>query len=127
MKGALMSHVVTIQTEVRDPIAAQAACQRLKIPEPSEGVFRLFNSEVTGLGVNLPGWRFPAVFDTQKGQAHYDNFNGRWGEEAELHQFLKMYAAEKVKLEARAKGHTVTEQELADGSLKLTVQVGGVD
>ena len=120
-----MSHVVTVQTEVRDAVAARAACERLKIPEPSEGVFRLFSGEVTGLGVNLPGWRYPAVFNTQTGHANYDTFNGRWGQETELHRFLKMYAAEKVKLEASAKGHTVTEQELADGSLKLTVHVGG--
>lgn len=34
-------------------------------------------------------------------------------------------AVEKAKIEARKKGHSVTEQSLADGSIKLTVQVGG--
>jgi hypothetical protein len=33
---------------------------------------------------------------------------------------------EKSRLEARRKGHTVTEQLLTDGSIKLTIQVGGV-
>ncbi len=32
---------------------------------------------------------------------------------------------EKVKLEARRRGYTATEQPLADGSIKLTVHVGG--
>jgi hypothetical protein len=54
---------------------------RIKIPEPSQGIFRLFSGEVTGLGVNLPDWRYPAVFHTEMGQAHYDIFGGRWGEE----------------------------------------------
>jgi hypothetical protein len=35
------------------------------------------------------------------------------------------YAVEKTKLEARKQGHTVHEQALADGSVKLTVCLGG--
>ena len=34
-------------------------------------------------------------------------------------------AFEKARLEARRKGNTVTEQALADGSIKLVIQVGG--
>ena len=32
-----MSHVVSIQTDVRDPVAIRAACERLKLPEPVLG------------------------------------------------------------------------------------------
>jgi hypothetical protein len=35
-----------------------------------------------------------------------------------------MYAVEKTKLEARKKGHTVTEQALQDGSIKLQIIEG---
>jgi hypothetical protein len=38
---------------------------------------------------------------------------------------MQAYAVEKAKLEARRKGHTTTEQQLADGSIKLKVQVAG--
>lgn len=48
-----------------------------------------------------------------------------WGKQAELDRFLQAYAVEKAKLEARKHGHTVTEQSLMDGSIKLVVQVGG--
>ena len=34
-------------------------------------------------------------------------------------------AVEKASLEARRQGYCVTEQALADGSIKLTVEVGG--
>ena len=34
-------------------------------------------------------------------------------------------AVEKTRLEARKQGYDVLEQSLADGSIKLTVQVGG--
>ena len=36
-----------------------------------------------------------------------------------------MYAVEKAKIEARRRGHVCTEQRLSDGSIKLTVNVGG--
>ena len=120
-----MSHIVQIKTEVRDAVAVGAACQRLKLEAPTQGTAQLFSSSATGLIVNLPGWRYPAVFDTQSGQARYDNYGGRWGEQVQLDRFLQGYAVEKAKLEARKKGHTVTEQSQADGSIKLTVSVGG--
>ena len=48
-----------------------------------------------------------------------------WGAEEELHHFLQAYAVEKTKLEARKKGHVVTEPQLPHGSIKLTIQVAG--
>ena len=120
-----MSHVVQIATEVRDVAAGRAACQRLQLEMPVEGRARLFSGEATGLIVNLPEWRYPVVFDTSTGQAKYDNYHGRWGEQQQLDRFLQIYAVEKSKTEARRNGHTITEQTLADGSIKLTVQIGG--
>ncbi len=121
-----MSHIVEIKTEVRDAIAVVAACQRLKLDAPTQGTAKLFSSSATGVIVKLPGWRYPAVFDVQSGQARYDNYNGRWGEQQQLNRFLQGYAVEKALLESRKRGHSVTEQLLADGSIKLTVCVGGV-
>ncbi len=120
-----MSHVVEIQTEVRDPVAVRSACERLKLPAPVQGSHRLFGGEIVGLGVELPKWRYPVVCDTASGHVRYDNFGGRWGDQARLDEFLQSYAVEKAKIEARRKGHTCTEQQLADGSIKLTVNVGG--
>lgn len=120
-----MSHIVQIQTEVRDPAAVAAACERLKLPPPRAGTFRLFAGEATGLGIELPGWQYPVVCHTQTGELKFDNYGGHWGERSKLDQFLQAYAVEKARIEARKKGHTVTEQALADGSIKLTVQVGG--
>ena len=120
-----MSHVVQIETEVRDVAAARAACNRLQLDPPIEGRARLFSGEVTGLVVKLPEWRYPVVFNTSTGEAKYDNYHGRWGEQKHLDRFLQIYAVEKSKNEARRNGHTITEQTLADGSIKLTVQIGG--
>jgi hypothetical protein len=116
---------VQLKTEVRDAAAVGAACQRLQLPQPIQGSHRLFSGEVTGLGVHLPDWRYPVVCQLDTGEIKYDNYGERWGEQRHLSAFLQSYAVEKAKIEARRKGHTCTEQQLADGSVKLTVNVGG--
>ena len=120
-----MSHIVEIRCQVKDPAAVRAACQRLGLAEPVQETVRLFSGQATGLAVRLPGWRYPAVFDTATAQARYDNYGGQWGDPRELDKFLQAYACERAKLEARKRGHSVTEQQLADGSIKLTIQVAG--
>jgi hypothetical protein len=73
----------------------------------------------------LPEWRYPVVCDVNTAKIAFDNYEGRWGEQKQLDRFLQGYAVEKARIEARRKGHTVTEESLADGSIKLTIQVGG--
>lgn len=120
-----MSHIVSIVTQVRDPAAVRAACQRLGLPQPIQGTHRLFTSSATGLGVQLPKWRYPVVCHTDTGQLEFDNFRGNWGDPRQLDAFLQAYAVERAKAEARRKGIQVAEAELPDGSIKLTLQVNG--
>ena len=120
-----MSHIVSIKAQVRDPISIRAACDRLKLEEPHHGEAKLFSGTKTGWIVQLPKWRYPVVCDVSTGSVEYDNFEGHWGDRAKLDQFLQAYAVEKATLEARKNGHSVAEQSLEDGSIKLTVSVGG--
>ncbi len=112
--------------EVR-PVEARPtwACRRLGLPQPRHETARLFSGEATGYCVRLNDWRYPVVCDTESGRVQFDNFEGRWGEQRELDRLMQAYPCERAKLEARRNGHTVTEQPLADGSIKLTVHVGG--
>ena len=120
-----MSHVVEIKTEIRDEAAVKAACVRLQIPTPEHKTVRLFNATTAGLCVQLPAWNYPLVCNLQTGQLQYDNYQGHWGEQKHLDSFLQAYAVEKAKIEARKKGHAVSETRLEDGSIKVTVRVGG--
>ena len=120
-----MSHIVQIKSQVTDESAVRAACQRLNWEQPTFGDFRVFSVDRTGLGVKAPGWKFPIVCDLQTGAVDYDNYNGHWGEQKHLHSFLQAYAVEKAKIEARKKGHTCSETRLEDGSIRVTVRVGG--
>ena len=65
------------------------------------------------------------VANLQTGQLQYDNYNGHWGEQKYLNSFLQGYAVEKAKIEARKKGHMCSETRLEDGSIKVTIRVGG--
>ena len=120
-----MSHIVTIATEVRDPDAVAAACRRLGLPEPVHGTARLFEGEATGLLVKLPGWLYPVVCDTATGSVRFDNYNETWGKQEQFDRLLQMYAVEKARIEAIKRGHSVSEHLLADGSVKVVIQVGG--
>ena len=120
-----MSHIVEVRTECRDPAAVAAACARLGLPEPVRGTARLFEGEAAGLLVKLPGWLYPAVIDVAAGTVRYDNYGGLWGDPARLGLFLQAYAVERARAEARRRGQSVVEQPLPDGSIKLTIQVGG--
>ena len=120
-----MSHLVIIKAQIKDSHALAAACTRLGLSQPTQGQAQLFASEASGYIVQLPGWQYPAVFDTMSGEAKFDTYNGAWGEQKELDKLLQAYAVEKTRLECRKAGNTLTEQSLADGSIKLAISVGG--
>jgi hypothetical protein len=119
-----MSHIVTIETRVHDPVAVAAACRRLNLPAPVSGTAELYSGEATGLLVQLPGWQYPAVIDPLSGAIRYDNYAGHWGEQQHLDRFLQAYAVEKTRLEAHRKGYLVHEQALEDGSVRLRIVEG---
>ena len=120
-----MSHIVTIKTEVRDHAAVAAACRRLTLPEPVHGTAELYSGQATGLLVQLPGWLYPAVVETATGTVRYDNYNGAWGDEQQLHRFLQAYMVEQARIEARKKSYLTSEQSLADGSILVDIEVRG--
>ena len=121
-----MSHVVQITTQIRDFKAVKQACQRLSLAEPTHGTFQLFSSEETGCGVQLLDWKYPVVCKFETGEIRYDNYNGRWGNAQRLDEFLQRYAVEKSKLEARKQGFTSSEALLNDGSIRVTINAGGM-
>ena len=119
-----MSHIVTIRTEVREAAAVDAACHRLGLTQPVHETVRLFSGERIGYAIRLAEWRYPVVCDLAQGTLAYDDYEGRWGERAQLDRFLQAYAIERATLEARRHGYGVIERPLEDGSVQLTIHVG---
>ena len=120
-----ISHIVKVETQVSDVNALRQACSYLQLEPPILGTYELYNSTETGWGVHLRDWKYPVVFKLEILEAAFDNYEGRWGNPQRLDELVQRYAAAKTKIEVRRQGHSVTEQSLADGSLKLTVNVGG--
>jgi hypothetical protein len=116
-----MSHLVTIQTQVKDIAAIRQACERLQLATPREGSARIYNQECSGWLVELPEWRFPVVCQTNTGELQYDNFGGRWGDPQKLDAFLQHYAVAKATLEAHRQGHSVQELLEQNGAIRLTI------
>ena len=120
-----MSHVVKIQTQLSDINAIRQSCVHLRLEAPVHGIFELYDSTETGWAVNLRDWKYPVICKVETGELAYDNYENRWGDQKRLGELIQRYAVEKTKIEARRRGHSVTEQKLDDGSVKLTVGVGG--
>ena len=68
------------------------------------------------------GWEYPAVIDLATGTIQYDHYEGRWGDPQHLAGFVQSYSVEKAKLEAQKRGHIVSEQALADGSILVQIR-----
>jgi hypothetical protein len=120
-----MSHVVQIKTQLRDVIAIASACKRLGLATPVHGTTRLYSAEVSGLLIHLKDWQYPIAVDLATGEIQADNFDGAWGNPAEIDRLTQAYAIEKIHLESRRKGMRVTETSLEDGSVKLQILEGG--
>ena len=119
-----MSHIVKIETQVRDVNAIRQACRKLRLEEPVHKSFELFSAKETGWGVCLRNWKYPVVCKTESGEIAFDNYEGRWGNQKNLDEFLQRYAVEKTKIESRKQGYRSTEETLEDGSIKVTINVG---
>jgi hypothetical protein len=123
-KEKIVSHVVSIKSQVKDAEALAAACRRLGLTAPVHETVELFSGTVTGLAVRLPDWQYPVVVDVALGELQFDNYNGAWGNQSWLDRLLQNYSVEKARIEARRKGYAVHETMLQDGSIKLQILEG---
>lgn len=117
-----MSHLVTINIELKDKQATIAACNRLgwQVKENTQIVYA-DGKNPKGTVIYIPGWRYPITI-TNDGNVVGDNYNGAWGDPAKLNQLKQAYGAEVVWIMARRQGRSVYESQNQDGSLILTVR-----
>ncbi|MEI8195715.1 MAG: DUF1257 domain-containing protein [Phycisphaerae bacterium] len=119
-----MSHVATIRTLIRDLDVLASACTALGIPfTRGQQTAKLFTTEVQGdFSFKLPNWTFPVVVNAQTGEMSYDNYNGGWGNIAELHKLTQEFSLQvaEVQLEEfRLKGWNVERIKQANGDIQL--------
>lgn len=116
-----MSHTVSVKTQFRDPGVVEQTARELGL-EIIRGEVKLFASKHQNcIGIKLPKWNFPVAIDTTTGEAHFDNYNGKWGKQSELDRFTQHYAANVATQAAQRKGWIVTRKIQSNGNIQLQV------
>ena len=117
-----MSHKVTLEIRVLDLDLFKRACEARGIPI-TEGAHKSVRfKEDCMLEAKLPGWTYPVAL-TADGNVVYDNYNGRWGAQADLDALMQAYTQDVVLQVAAAGGFMVQDTvRCADGSLELILQ-----
>ena len=107
------SHTARINTEFRDPKALRSAVESIGGTWIGQGSHRLYGSTEYGLGFTLPDWRYPLVARAN-GELAYDDYNGSWGNVADLDRLRATYTLSGVIERAAALGwqHELTAQGL---------------
>jgi hypothetical protein len=147
-----VSHIVTIQAELRDLAAIKAACKRLgwefvANKETFEwygryvGDYPVFQQQLLDLGIEVtdygkcthaikvPGARYEIglVAKGNKFVPLWDTWRPGGLQdvtnETGMNGFLAAYAVEKTKLEARRKGYQVKEHKADNGNVELEITV----
>ena len=115
-----MSHRVRVKSVKfvgKDTLAA--TCKALGLAAPVQGKYKLFTGGVIeGEAITLPGWRYPVVIE-EDGTINFDNYNGTWGDEKQLHKLQQAYGAQAGRQICYDHGMTLEEEILEDGSIKL--------
>lgn len=123
-----MSKVVKLNLQVTQPAILHEVAAELNLPVQENTTVQYFGNRTrTGTAISLPGWNYPVVVDAE-GNIHYDNYEGHWGDPAQLQALTQAYSRAVVLANLRQQGFEYpiyTEEEEEDGTLVLTVTVGG--
>lgn len=115
-----MSHTVKVAVSLSNREFLEAAREKLNLPAFKEGRHQLYDgTQMNGLALQLPNWRYPIVIDIAKGEAKYDNYGGTWGKQVELDKLCQAYAVEAGRSSFASQGYTVVEELQPDQAIKL--------
>ena len=119
-----MSHIAKVEVKIKDIDAVRAACQELGLHlEEGQISKKVYGGTIKGnLAIQLPGWRYPMVIDTEKGEAAFDNYGGHWGDMAEFEKFQQQYSRQVTLNEFEGGDYTINEETLEDGTIEITME-----
>lgn len=123
------SETVKVRVELTDTAALRRAVEAIGGSWIGEATHKLYAGPCHGVGFKLPGWHYPCVL--ANGELAYDNYNGRWGDSAQLDKLKAEYTISLAESRCQELGWQC--ERAADGSLtvyhrgggKLTVTVDG--
>lgn len=124
VRQTVVSHTRKVAVEFRDPDALRAAVEAMGGRWIGHGTaHRMFDgSQHSGHAFALPGWSYPLIA-TDAGSLAYDDYNGRWGNVADLDAVRGGYAIEAALMAAAAQGWQ--SERHADGTATVFHPEGG--
>jgi hypothetical protein len=120
-----MSHIVTIASEMTNEEMIRKAAGQLGYAVEHKSGYVFYDGTVkTGVFVSLPGWRYPVCIE-DSGKLFFDNYEGAWGNIAELKTFQNEYALIDVteKLEAQKKQRKIRSYTVSRKDDEIVVEV----
>ena len=117
-----MSHVTTVQTEIKDRTALMMASKQLKIQfRTGKHTVQLYSGNVEcDFSFQLPGWRY-AVAAMADGSLKLDSYGGHWGDQKELDKLKQAYGVEVATKKAKSMGYLIQKKVKQDGTVQLTL------
>lgn len=79
-----MSETITIRTEYKNLDILKACVERMNGKWLGHGSHKLFAETVQGYGFKLNKWSYPIVLTDSLDSLKYDDYNGSWGNVADL-------------------------------------------
>ena len=119
-----MSHTVTRKTAFHSIDAIEEAARRVGATIVGRNNHRLYSDTISGLGIQLPGWKYPVVV-RENGEIAFDNYGGRWGDIEQLNEFSQQYAVAAIEQEAANQGYSYEVVGQENGEIHITVDVEG--
>lgn len=118
-----MSHVATVQIQLKDLSLLEAVCRELKVEFiPGQQEVKLYSATATAVAsFKLTNWKYPVAVQAD-GSVKYDNYGGRWGDQSHLNRVLQRYSERIAARHAQRMGMRVQRQERQDGSVVLRLQ-----
>jgi len=123
-----LSHTVKRKGVNTTEDAWKRAAERIEGAEfLGQGVYKQYSQNVTGFGIQLPGYSYPVVINAETGEVSSDTYNGQWGDESVLEKLTQFAAVEAVLGEAQkpTNNYPVQETKLDNGDIELIVSIGG--
>lgn len=113
-----MSHTISAKIKLVDKELVTKAATELGFEVLGDQQHQLYAGAVDGIGVKLPGWRYPAVV-LADGTIRYDNYHGSWGQQTELDKLCQAYAIAAAEQQADDYGWMFDKTTLANGDVQI--------
>lgn len=117
-----MSHIVTIQTELKNKESIQEVCKALNVQYLGQKTTKYYNTTKSGIAVQFRNWKYPVTIQ-ENGSVYFDNYQGSWGNKKDLDAFINEYSLVETVGKLKKKNLRYEVQRLKNNEIKIEVMI----